>query len=410
MSEALKFSIAAQLGSLRESMTPNLTWPSPETEFARVVLSDFGVAAHYDFFSKRWDLSAFAGRMHEAPILAAVGFGVSTADGKSQELWAKSAERLATRETFPNDRATFFFRPIELLGIAFGISGCPSVSASVRAWFRTTLQSGERRLGATDYWSFDLSRYSAFLHNVQWRPAHFNEFSLEEVALCLWLRKRSPELATQPHLRTGNEDFSALLLQRCVVENVPSRDIPREAVLYGALHCEAERALLAHTAAARDGRNGVAPSEIIRQICQRFHLIAQQLKNRRAGQAPLLMEDEYDVQYLMHGLLKLHFDDVRPEEWCPSYAGRAARVDFLLKAEQVVVETKMTRKGLDDRKLGEELTLDKAKYRTNKDCRTLVCFVYDPDGYCKNPTALERDLAESGPDFKVVVVVAPKGG
>ncbi len=69
----------------------------------------------------------------------------------------------------------------------------------------------------------------------------------------------------------------------------------------------------------------------------------------------------------------------------------------------------MTRKGLDDRKLGEELTLDKAKYRTNKDCRTLVCFVYDPEGYCKNPVALERDLAETAGDFTVLVVVASKG-
>jgi hypothetical protein len=191
---------------------------------------------------------------------------------------------------------------------------------------------------------------------------------------------------------------------------VPSPDVAREAVVYGALHHATEQVFLAHLAGIQSGANGSEAAEIVREICRRFHLMAQQLKNRRAGQAPLLLQDEYDVQYLMHGILKLHFDDVRPEEWCPNYAGRASRVDFLLKAEQVVSETKMTRKGLDDRKLGEELTLDKAKYRPNKDCRTLVCFVYDPEGYCKNPTALERDLAESGPDFNVLVVVAPKGG
>jgi hypothetical protein len=408
MTEPLKFSIAAQLKTLRESITSNLSWPSPETEFARTVLSNFGVASHYEFFASQRDLGTIASRMQEAPILAAVGFGVSNADTKSQELWAKSVERLTTRETFPNDRVSFFYRPIELLGIAYGVSGCPHLSPAVKKWFKTTLQIGEQKMGDTDYWSFEISRYSAFLHNIPWRPGHFHDLSIEDVALSLWLEKRAPGFA-KPGRPNGGEDLSAMFLQRCLLEGVPSRDVAREAIVYGALHCVAEKALLAHTIRVQSGANCTEAREIIRAICQRFHLMAQQLKNRRTGQAPLLLQDEYDVQYLMHGLLKLHFDDVRPEEWCPSYAGRASRVDFLLKAEQVVIETKMTRKGLDDRKLGEELTLDKAKYRTNKDCRTLICFVYDPEGHCKNPTALERDLAESGPDFNVIVVVAPKG-
>lgn len=56
--------------------------------------------------------------------------------------------------------------------------------------------------------------------------------------------------------------------------------------------------------------------------------------------------DEYDVQDIFGALLKLHFTDVRPEEWTPSYACNASRMDFLLKPEQVVVEAKMTKKGL----------------------------------------------------------------
>jgi hypothetical protein len=410
MSDPLKSSIAAQLKTLRESITPNLVWPSPETEFSRIVLSSFGVAAHYEFFANQRDLKGVVRRLHEAPILAAIGFTVSEADAKTQELWAKSVERLTTRETFPNDRASFFYRPIELLGIARGIAGCQSVSPAVRSWFQTVLKAGEQKLGVADHWSFQLASYSAFLHDVQWQVRHFTEFSIEEVALSLWLSKIAPGFVARRGRPNGWEDVSMAFLQRCLLEGGPSRDVAREAAVYGALHRATEKALLAHIAGIQGGLNGGDACEIVRGICQRFHLMAQQLKHRRVGQAPLLLQDEYDVQYLMHGILKLHFDDVRPEEWCPSYAGRSSRVDFLLKAERMVIETKMTRKGLDDRKLGEELTLDKAKYRTNKDCRTLVCFVYDPDGHCKNPTALETDLAESGPDFKVSVIVAPKGG
>jgi hypothetical protein len=99
------------------------------------------------------------------------------------------------------------------------------------------------------------------------------------------------------------------------------------------------------------------------------------------------------------------------EQAGPVKVGHGVVVRIYLDEEtQRIVASMNLGKGLDDRKLGEELTLDKAKYRPNKDCRTLVCFVYDPEGCCKNPTALERDLAESGPDFNVLVVVAPKGG
>lgn len=66
---------------------------------------------------------------------------------------------------------------------------------------------------------------------------------------------------------------------------------------------------------------------------------------------------EYDVQTLMAGLLKTRFEDVRPEDWAPSYAGKSARIDFLLKDEQVMVETKMTRDGLNDAKLADELII-----------------------------------------------------
>ncbi|MCZ8227650.1 MAG: hypothetical protein O9249_00855, partial [Burkholderiaceae bacterium] len=57
------------------------------------------------------------------------------------------------------------------------------------------------------------------------------------------------------------------------------------------------------------------------QTILRFHAVAVQLRDRYSGRPTLDVNDEYDVQDLMHALLRLHFDDVRPEEWVPSYAG-----------------------------------------------------------------------------------------
>jgi hypothetical protein len=117
--------------------------------------------------------------------------------------------------------------------------------------------------------------------------------------------------------------------------------------------------------------------------------------------------DEYDVQDLVGAILALDFDDVRREEWTPSYAGGASRVDFLLKAEQIVVEVKMTRAGLTDRRLGEELVIDIARYRVHPDSRTLVCLVFDPSHYIRNPAGLVRDLEDLGDPPWVRVLVTP---
>jgi hypothetical protein len=68
------------------------------------------------------------------------------------------------------------------------------------------------------------------------------------------------------------------------------------------------------------------------------------------------------VQDLLHAILKLHFDDVRPEEVTPSYAGRASRVDFYLPRERIVVEAKMTRANLGQKEVANQLLIDVARY------------------------------------------------
>jgi hypothetical protein len=120
------------------------------------------------------------------------------------------------------------------------------------------------------------------------------------------------------------------------------------------------------------------------------------------------MEDEYDVQYLLHALLDVHFDDVRPEEYGPSSAGKNVRIDFILEAEKIAVEAKMTRDGLKDKEVGDELLADIGRNRTHPSCKTLVCFVYDPDGLMRNPDGLEKDLTRVHDGLDVRVVVRPK--
>lgn len=111
----------------------------------------------------------------------------------------------------------------------------------------------------------------------------------------------------------------------------------------------------------------------------------------------------------MHSLLKIHFDDIRPEEWAPSYAGSASRVDFLLKEEQIIIEAKKTRKTLKAKQVGEQLIVDIEKYKKHPDCKILVCFVYDPEGWLANPRGLESDLNSESDELIVRVLVVPRG-
>lgn len=146
---------------------------------------------------------------------------------------------------------------------------------------------------------------------------------------------------------------------------------------------------------------------ILHNIFERFHLVVKQLRNRYDSRNTLDVDDEYDVQDLLHCLLRLYFNDVRAEEWSPSYAGGASRMDFLLKEEQIVIEVKKTRKNLADKELGRQLIEDKAKYQAHPNCKKLICFTYDPDGRIVNPSGLINDLNSQVGEFKTEVIIKP---
>lgn len=144
--------------------------------------------------------------------------------------------------------------------------------------------------------------------------------------------------------------------------------------------------------------------EILIRLFNKFHKCVRELRNRYDNRQIIDIQDEYDVQDFLRVLLNLYFDDIRPEEYTPSYAGSSARVDFLLKNENIVIEVKKTRKSLRAKELGNQLIEDIAKYQTHPNCKKLFCFVYDPDGYISNPIGIEKDLSkEEGLPTKVVI-------
>jgi hypothetical protein len=143
-------------------------------------------------------------------------------------------------------------------------------------------------------------------------------------------------------------------------------------------------------------------------LCQRFHKVANHVKcDYRKDRHGFQIEDEYAVQHLMHGLLLTLVDDIRPEEHTPSLGAGSSRVDFFLKKENLVVETKMIRDSLLDKQLTDELLIDIGRYSGMK-VKDLVCLVYDPLALLKNPAGIKADLeSKSSANLTVHLVIVP---
>ncbi|HYM89779.1 MAG TPA: hypothetical protein VES92_11765, partial [Nitrospiraceae bacterium] len=161
-------------------------------------------------------------------------------------------------------------------------------------------------------------------------------------------------------------------------------------------------------AASQPFHAGLDPVELVRVLCRRFHSIARQLRLRGEYRATLSVEDELDVQDLLHALLRIQFDDIGTEEWTPSYAEGASRTTFLLNDNRLAVLVKKTRNGLTAKDLTEQLRIDTERYRTKSRCTSLLCFIYDPEGRIGNPRALETSLTTVSDSLNIDVLVAPK--
>ena len=86
----------------------------------------------------------------------------------------------------------------------------------------------------------------------------------------------------------------------------------------------------------------------------------------------------------------------------------AQLMDFLLKQEFIVAETKKTRPNLTFKEIGEELVVDIAKYLQHQSCKKLFCIINDPDERIDNPHGIEKDLSRKEGDLEVKAAVTPR--
>lgn len=135
-----------------------------------------------------------------------------------------------------------------------------------------------------------------------------------------------------------------------------------------------------------------AVEELIEILIRGLRRAMHPLTHRRKGAQPLTFGSEHDVQDLLHSLLRPWIADIRPEEFTPSYAGSSTRMDFLLPAHKLVIETKIIRDRSHAKSVGDELIIDIDHYSKHPDCSHLWCVVYDPNQLITNSDGLKTDL------------------
>lgn len=216
------------------------------------------------------------------------------------------------------------------------------------------------------------------------------------------------------HKNVSYQDISALFHINILKDNIQYRIEKTSFYGYGV------EALMSAISSAFERKGYIRPShpgneskrnsklEVLPILFERFHVAATQLSNRYNKRPTLVISDEYDVQDLLHVFLRVHFTDIRPEEYTPSYAGSSSRIDFLLKDEKTLVEVKYATASLRDAKIGEQLIIDVEKYKKHPDCEYLYCFIYNPNFTIKNPGGLEKDLSGKNGNIDVKVFVYPK--
>jgi hypothetical protein len=405
MHPAIATGLAAELDRVAAAVRQGWAWPSPAAGFACWLVRRRGMPAFFTAPDKA-TLAAGGSRLTEAPVLASHGYLLpsdSAGDGLVHA-WSAAAGRLRDRDPLPGDRASFFFRPTELLGTALGAAAIAGYDPEPLRWLRQVLRDGRPRL-STDTWSVALNTLAAAALSDTagaGRIGSLDQATAADLAALWLLATEAPDATAAAGLTDNTGELESRLLYRISTTVTPGTDIAEASVIYAA----ADSAIRTGLARASHGRPAALTT--ITGVLRRFPAIVREL-GKRHNQRPSLVDvkDEYDVQDVLRGVLSGLFDDVRDEENTPSHAGLRSRMDLLLKREQIVIETKMTRDNLGQRKVAEELAVDKELYRSHQDCRTLVCFVYDPGHHLDNPAALENDLTDLTGPMPTLVIVAP---
>ncbi|HEY4176591.1 MAG TPA: hypothetical protein VGM90_07160 [Kofleriaceae bacterium] len=138
---------------------------------------------------------------------------------------------------------------------------------------------------------------------------------------------------------------------------------------------------------------GKAPSAevaLLLTACSRLAHAAKPLERRRSGKQPLVIDDEYDVQDLLHAILRSYFKYTVAEEPLKKLANaKSTRVDFALEDLGVVVEVKYVHGPNDQQRIVTDFAEDVLFYEQWDPLKVFIYVVYRSSDL-QDPEALDK--------------------
>jgi hypothetical protein len=161
------------------------------------------------------------------------------------------------------------------------------------------------------------------------------------------------------------------------------------------------------------GKKALCPNAdvaLIEQICKRTPYAARILLNRqRKGKISYNIEDEYDVQDLLHAILRAYLKYSVQEDPLPKVSGtRASRADISIEELGILIEIKYVRSPDDQKTIFDDFSMDVLLYTSWSHLKTLLYVIYN-SGDLRDPEALEKlsgPRVDNGKEFDVRIVLA----
>lgn len=315
MIDAIRKSLGLQLDDFSRSLQDDYRRESPESSFAHYVFYrtnsqiPFTVANDIDIATLE------KSRLTQAPTIAAVGYGLACGRQFSEsflEIWTKGLARLSGRETFPSDRASFFYRPTELLGIVLGVSHYYKNKTEESEWLQKILIEGEKRSIHSDLWTFLISAYAANILSVTWKPRSLplvNEMTLDELALAKWLCAVDSNFSSRFGLNQMEQAINKSLLEKCTEFSVSTQGISHTALLHFALKITINQFIqLCWDDFEKIHCNPQTAIEWLSNTCNNIHAATQYLKSHFSKESTSETPNIRTMKALKQLLSRLHSD------------------------------------------------------------------------------------------------------
>ncbi|RUT03648.1 hypothetical protein DSM106972_052870 [Dulcicalothrix desertica PCC 7102] len=286
MINAVKKSFGCQLNSLTLYLKENYHSGSPESGFANYVFHQTNSSMPFETANNVNISTIDQNRLSEAPTLAAVGYALVCGkhfNNDFLEIWADGLLRLSGRNAFPLHRNSFFYRPIELFGIALGTNHYYKNQPEKLVWLQDIFTQGEKQLIHSDFWTFLLSAYAAHILSINWKLIRLplvDEMDVDQLALVKWLRSVAPTFASKFGVVELEPSIDKALLEYSLEYPIPTNDSARVALLHFAI----KKTIIQIIQSNKDDIEQICsnPQQAIEWLhitCDKIHVVTQHLQS-----------------------------------------------------------------------------------------------------------------------------------